>query len=293
MAELSESRSNRLLESNISLHNLSRRQILNQYDDFDLIIEALQTPYDTIVQGRPNASFFEWRKDSLSDKGRAIFILHTSHWPAGTVQSVIAAALESFPHAQLWLPPNGVDDLILMVGNQPFVYTEFEEALSDYTPDALINEATEALASKAVAGRTALEAWTSSATSKWLHPSDSPALPVLHISELHTHISTPATIWSDLTVEQMSAITPELEAKKRFLSILSQASEGQIQDVFLNASELLDQGFGSQDALTTLVEPHLRDARKHIKIAVRGPKFGCLGRGRSVRHNCSHACSKR
>ncbi|MEC8379748.1 MAG: tetratricopeptide repeat protein [Myxococcota bacterium] len=269
VAELSESRTNKLLQSNVSLHNLSRRQILRQYSKFDLIIEAIHTPFDTIVQGRPGRTFFEWRKRSLSESGRAIFILHTSYWPSGSVQTAIASALDTFPHAQLWLPPNGVDDLILIVGNQPFDYTEFERLLTKTPPEALLNENIPALAARAIAGHAVLKQWTDAESQSidGFHPSNSPTLPLLHVGKLHELTSTPESIWEALSPEQSSTLKPELDAKLKFLSILSQASEGQIQDVFLNASQLLEQGFGSQDALTTLVEPHLRDARNQIKIA--------------------------
>lgn len=268
LADFSEPRERQLLKPEVILLPKDRTEILRSIPDQDLLLEIIHTPWDTAVQSRPDERFFSHRAKAIKGSGLAIFILHTTNWPDSSPQHVISSIQSSFAHTQLWLPPKGADSLIVLAANEPFDFVRYHDKLKRFSNHPLLREGAVSVLAHAIGGTERIKTWAQYAdVKKYWHPSDTPSLPVLHLSNFNNFETDSTKIWSNPPAEFLDELNYHLESRNRFIAILSKASEGKIQDVFLQASELLDGEPWSSEAILTLVDPHLRDAKIAIQIA--------------------------
>ncbi|MCB9777907.1 MAG: tetratricopeptide repeat protein [Alphaproteobacteria bacterium] len=274
IADVSPQRSAAWLDPRVQLVARHPETLLRASRRVDVIVDVIRAPWGDALHAAPSPAHFDAVADRLRDGGVYVLVLHLDWLPAGAAPAIAGQVAARFPVVQGWLPPYGADTLILVAGDRPHSYDPFAARLADR--DGLVASlgarSPADVASLAVVDRRGLQAWEQASSSGLPSPfALGPAVrarPVLHLSDLAGHTGTPESLWTLADDDDVRALTVRLDARRRFLELLAEATTGNMEAVFRKARELQESGGGlGADALEPLIEPHLRDARRAITLA--------------------------
>jgi len=199
-----------------------------------------------------------------------VLAMHLRWWPDGGPASIAAALVEEFAHVQAWLPPQGVDTLILIASDTAPAFLQLKNRFSHAATalGSLGFTTAESFAGSAVLGTSGVTAWARAAA----RPTHGDRLPIaiferptLHLGLFPRWMNEHPKPWEDgasVHVQQTRS------ARKSILEMLHAAATGHIEGAFEAAGRLsTDYGTLGRDALEALIAPHLLDGRAALQVA--------------------------
>ena len=255
----------------VQLWSGSAEAVLRASREQDLILEIVRAPWRDAAHGVPDPEHLDAVQARLAPGGHYILVLHLRWWGAGGPAQVAADVAARFDSVQIWLPPTGVDSLILVAGDAPPRLDRFLTGalLQSDRMAALGLPGADILASFAIGDRATARTWGADRGRPWSPWRLSAAVgerPRLHLDTLADRVAAPAAIW-DLTGRPFKdgILESRLEARATFLRLLGEAARGDMGDVFEAARRLVSQeGAVATQALSVLIEPHMDQARKAL-----------------------------
>ena len=273
IAPLDPAREQSWLDPVVQLEPVHPETLLRLTPASDAIIEISRAPWADAGRSHLSRSHLAAVSRRLSVDGVYVLALHLLWQDRGRPETIVADVTDHFEHVQLWMPPAGADTLLIVASHQPRDLSRLVARTTDTTAAlaALNLRGPLALASLAITDTDAAAAWAAGG-----HRTLSEGLalsgviwsrPLLHLATLSAHVAAPTDIWGAvLDAEQAEDLDGRQAARRRLLSLLGRAAEGDMRGVFSEASQMRTDQDGVA-ALDPLIEPHLRDARSALRTA--------------------------
>lgn len=242
----------------------------------DLVLEIKRAPWGDAHRAPADPDHLARIRRRLGPTGRYVSVLHLDTWAPATPAAWTAEIAAHFDHVQLWLPPDGVDSLIVVAGGSPPELGAFLEVGSGAVE--LLRElgmpSAESAAALAIADGGAARSWAGEASLPEAHRlSSAVAMPhITHLADLADHVVDVGQLWS-VPVESASSlegVRTRQEGSRIFLESMRDAARGDMESVLAGVRELerFDRLHGTR-TLAPMIEPHLQQAREALARARR------------------------
>ena len=253
MAKQNPERHDLLISPEIQLLPYHPQEIIQQISNVDIMLDIIHSPFPNSINHPNSKSRLLDIQKTLSKTGIYAQLIHTRDFPDQSPQQQALLIAENFPYVQLWLPPQGADSLLIIASQTAFSWSSFSSRLEGKGFDIM------EISSLAIGNKESTIQWGKHKPNDWLYPLQ----PRLHLASLSSYIPSPSEIWIDPPEE----LTSRLDIKKRFLTILQKAGNGQVNEVFQEASALFQNEIDPSLTLAPLIAPHIKDAQKSIERA--------------------------
>ncbi|MAY80368.1 MAG: hypothetical protein CL930_06230 [Deltaproteobacteria bacterium] len=246
--------------------------LLHRTTNVSTVLEISGAPWNDSHNTSIDQRHIESIRRRMKTDGMYILVAHLKWWPEGSVAELAATINDSFPHVQLWLPPEGADSIIFVATESRPDFSSFADrfALARTSLDELGFPTAHSLAGSAAINQQEMSQWTrrQDAFPKANHlPATLFQQPVLHLGALPTLMEQSETSFAGEPTD-LSAINEVRKARELLLTMLRDASKGKIEGAFAAARTLAgDHGAIGRNALQSLIEPHLRDGRTAMNRA--------------------------
>lgn len=240
----------------------------------DLVLEILRAPWGDAHRAPADARHLAQVHRRLKPGGRYVAVVHLETWAPGEPAAFAAAVGRRFEHVQLWLPPDGVDSLLLVAGDEAPELGRFLEVAGDSVE--ILRElglpSAESAASLAVSSGAAARSWAGSATAPESRRLSTALVrpQVTHLADLADHVVDARSLWSlrEGSEAALEAVSGRQEGARIFLESIRDAARGDMEAVIAGVRELerFDRLHGTR-SLAPMVEPHLQQAREALARA--------------------------
>lgn len=249
-------------------------EVLRKQAPVDLILEDAQVPWRDGLQGLPTSAGLALRAAHLKEGGAYVLVVPALWMEDAELRAFAARFSASFPNAQVFLPPEGADQLIFAgwTGTATRDWDRVVQASVRGGPllGTLNIQSPLDLADLGLAPIT--EAWAEPGSAlAWQHLG-----PTLHRRPrmlpplLLPHLDSPS--WLSAPPEVLEALAMRQQTNQALLECLDSAARGQVQDVMSQCRDLGKQP-GGERRLDPLIAPQLEAARAAL---LRGDTQGCL-----------------
>ncbi len=278
MARLDSGLREAALDPRVHLTPMGPHRALLGLGEVDLLIAIARVPWAGGALLNAEPAFLDTAAAHLSEDGTFVLCLHTAWLDEGALRATLAAVAARFPTLTLWMPPTGVDSLLIVATpERPWLAELTTRAARVRQPlDALGFPNPGVLAGFAVASEAILERWPAG-----LAPRPSPRRlsqaafepPRLHLAGLRGKLGAPEEIWELKGAEaEIDALRLRIEGRDRLLALVQDAAAGRLEEVFTGASALAGGATGpvdpaNQRALDALIEPQMLQAQAAVARA--------------------------
>ena len=258
------------LQTHHILHPAHGARLLAMAETPSTIIEISRAPWADGTNAELNAEHIEAVKRRLASDGLYALCMHTRWWPEGGPASVALALAGNFEHVQLWLPPEGVDSLILLGSNQPLEPNQLRARFASATTalESLGFRTAEAILGSVLLGTEGVKSWSQQAAQTVETNRLNGAIfdkPILHAGAIPGWMEQHPEPWSEGSSPEARQVR---SARRALLAMIQSAASGQIDGTFEAASQLSSEfGDAGQQSLEDLIAPYLRDARQAMTRA--------------------------
>jgi tetratricopeptide (TPR) repeat protein len=243
------------LAPNASLRPLHAEEVIRTTDQQDVIAEVIHIPWASPISSTLSNEHFQKISSTIKPNGLAAFLIHLHEIPEYGLLPITERIEANFGHVQYWLPTGHVDSLFIFAKNTPFSFSLFKEKVFNQKRNPYD-----------IGGQAIANTLPKPSNYADISPRQKVTTPVLHLGPLSEHIDSTSEIWTDLTEEDTLLLNDKIRENKRYLEILHQATQGNMDDVFKRVTTELQE---SPEKLAKLVEPHLKSAKNEISIALK------------------------
>ncbi|MCK6520971.1 tetratricopeptide repeat protein [Myxococcota bacterium] len=268
-----------MLSPSVQLHHQPTELLLRAAPRAELIVELARLPWRDGAQGLPTSPQLRLRRDRLGPDGVYLLVVPLTWMDETSLGGLVTDLADIFPQAMAFMPANGADHVVLVgfASKRAAQWPRMVQAVAlggDELAAVQVRSAVE-LADRALTDTAGLRAIGQGGArpSPYTLPPGLTRRPRMLLPRFIEHLVLPEA-WLDLSAEPQRAaeLTARVEVTRRLLSLLDDASRGDMEDVFERSRQLLDAPGGAR-ALDPLVAPMLARAREALAEGVaEGPQ---------------------
>ncbi len=240
------------LKPNRALQSTNPTQLLTQTPPLDLVIEVVPHPWQSTISTGLHPTHLKKMNEALSPNGVAAFIIHLDQMPRNGLSILSKRIEQTFAHTLYGIPNDNIDSLLVLASTTAITYEKLNgennlEILGDFL----------------------LRTYPFKATiDAPLLAQEQPAIPFALLTELVDKIPDASLLWPNIPDVSLAQIEDQIENRKAYLATIKAGLNGNLQAIQQRALPM--------ELTNSLIQPHLRSARKEIALA--------QAQGQSSRH---------